>query len=400
MLALWAAIWIISAKKNQLTMWFNTSIPTLPTKPDLDCDFDINYYATRAWIGGSDPYQGFLKGAGYFKYDHPPLVLALFSWCSWIPHNWAALLWFCVQTAVFSLAVFLCWRSRRELDLYDFPLPLLLAAVLFSYPVLFEMERGNWNMLVLLFLLLTVWSLHGRSLWCDSLAGAFSGIAAWIKIYPALILLGLIALKRWRVACFFGIAVLLIGLADVSETLKFVENIKQTAQITPDRCGCFSPWSHTISGCWLLFCNNVHLKWLGLLPGTLGWGLLVFPVILWVSYWVAKVADPSRLLYPYSLWLIASATYLPPVANDYSLFFLPLAALAVWDPRDKKFIHILMVLMLIWWQPIWLPISAKFLWLSKLISLGSVGLILVFRAWEQNGEAEVEDEHSRRWVVA
>jgi len=133
----------------------------------------------------------------------------------------------------------------------------------------------------------------------------------------------------------------------------------------------------------VLFCSTVHLSWLSQLPGTAGWVLLVFPLVLWVSYWIAKVSNPSRLLYPYFLWLTAAATYLPPIANDYSLIFLPLAVWAVWDRRDNVIAHFAMVLTLIWLQPIWLPQSNTFLWFSKLISLTGVALILVRRASEQ-----------------
>jgi hypothetical protein len=382
LLALWAVIWAISLREDRLVIGNYTYIPCVP---HLGCDFDINYCTTHIWMAGGDPYRCIITGFPY-KYEHPPLVLLLFSWCTLIPHNIAGILWFSVQAVVFSLAVLACWRSRNELDLFPIPLPLLLAAILLSFPVLFEMERGNWNVLVLLFLILSAAALRGRSLWCDILAGAFAGLAAWIKIYPALFLLGLLALRRWRAAGFFAAAVLVIGLADVRGTMAFAENIKESAKsITPDFEGSFIPWSHTVSGSWLLFCGNIHQKWLEHLPKTVGWGLLVFPLVLWVSYWIAKVPNPSRLLYPYFLWLIASATYLPPIANDYSLFFLPLAALAVWDRRDKVFVHVLMVLMLIWWQPIWPPLSGKFYHYAKLLSLGSVALILVIRAWDQIG---------------
>jgi hypothetical protein len=386
LLAFWVAVWAISVKKNHLAMGKFTYIPPFPI---LGCDFDINYYAIRTWIAGGDPYQGYLrKGIGpsdYFacKYDHPPMVLPLFSWCILAPHQIALILWLAIQTAVFSLAVFTCWRNRKEMGLFSIPRPLLLAVTLFSYPVLCEMERGNWNVLVLFFLLGTVWALQGRSLARDFLAGGCAGIAAWIKVYPALFVFGLLALRRWRAAVFFGLTVLLIGLADVQGAQNFSANIKESAQLTPDFLGHFSPWSHTISGSWLLFCRDVQLKWLERLPGTAGWGLLVFPLILWVSYWVAKAPEPTRLLYPYFLWLAASATYLPPIANDYNLFFLLLAALAVWDCRDKIIIHVLMIFLLIWWQPIWLIGSGKFLYYSKLASLGITALILTIRAREQ-----------------
>lgn len=387
LLAFWAVIWTISLRKNHLVIEQYTRVPCFLY---LSCDFDINYYATRTWLAGGAPYQdyrkrfGELEGGFSHKYDHPPLVLVLFSWCTLLPHNTAVILWFIVQTAVSFLAVFTCWRNRNKLDLFCVPLPLLLAAILFSYPVQFEMERGNWNMLVLLFLLMTVAALRGRSIWCDFLGGAFAGIAVWIKVYPALFLLGLLALRRWRAAGFFGIVVLLIGLSDIQGARDFAENIQESARFsTPDYEGGFISCSHTVSGSWLLLCRNAHLNWLGGLPGTAGWGLLVFPVVLWVSYWIWRIPNPSRLIYPYFLWLMASATYLPPIANDYSLLFLPLAALAVWDCRDKPIIHVLMTFMIIWWQPLGSPLSSKDLFYCKLVSLVSVALILVSRAGEQ-----------------
>ncbi len=380
LLALWAVIWAISLSKNHLVIGKYTQIPCWP---NLSCDFDINYCAARTWLAGGDPYQSVIKGLA-FRYDHPPLVLVLFSWCFLIPHPIAIILWFSVQTAVFAFAVLACRRSRQELNLFNVPLPLLLAAVLFSFPVLFEMERGNWNILVLLFLLLTVTALRGRSLFCDILAGVCAGVAAWIKVYPALFLIGFLALRRWRAASFFAVAVILIGLANIRGVMEFAANIKESARTsTPDYEGGFIAWSHTVSGSWALFCRINRLSLLERLPGTAGWGVLVFPLVVWVSYWIARVPNPSRLIYPYFLWLIASATYLPPIANDYSLFFLPLAALAVWDRRDKVYVHVLMAFMLMWWQPIWPPVSSKFLFYSKLVGLGSVALILVIRAWEQ-----------------
>jgi len=391
LLAFWVAIWMISLRNNYLIIGKYTSIPCWPY---LGCDFDINYYASHTWAAGGDPYQRLSKEIP-FKYDHPPLALMLFSWCILIPHNHiAVILWLCVQTIVFSLAVFTCWRSRNELNLFNIPFPLLLAAILFSFPVLFEMERGNWNMLVLLFLLLSVGALRRRSLSRDFFAGSFAGIAAWIKIYPVLFLLGLLVLRRWRAAAFFVAVVLLIGLADVRGTLAFAENIRGSAgRQTPDLEGGFIIWSHTVSGSWLLLCNNLHLNWLRHLPGTIGWGLLVFPLVLWVSYWVAKAPSPSHLLYPYFFWLIAAASYLPPIANDYSLFFLPLAALTVWDHRDKVWVQVLMVFLLIWWQPIRPPVPSKFLYYCKLASLGSVALLLVIRTWEQI-KAGSQSEHT------
>src|SRR5579871_3438461 len=110
LLTLWTAIWVKSVRKNHLETQKYSYIPAMPF---LDVDFDINYYATRTWIAGGNPYQGYLrKGIGQLeaicKYDHPPVVLALFAWCLLVPHKLAVILWFFIQTTVFSVAVYLC----------------------------------------------------------------------------------------------------------------------------------------------------------------------------------------------------------------------------------------------------------------------------------------------------
>ena len=89
------------------------------------------------------------------------------------------------------------------------------------------------------------------------------------------------------------------------------------------------------------------------------------------------------MLFPYWLWLTAAGTFLPVGANDYNLFFLPLAALIVWDRRDPLWNHVLMVPMLLWWQPFQLPIHPGVILLCKLTGLYAAGCSLVNRAREQ-----------------
>ena len=87
--------------------------------------------------------------------------------------------------------------------------------------------------------------------------------------------------------------------------------------------------------------------------------------------WVGELAAlfvvqrPSRAILPYFLWLTAAATFLPPVANDYSLVFLPLAIVAIWDRRDPTPVHMVMGLVLLWWQPWQLDVSARVLILLR-----------------------------------
>ena len=115
--------------------------------------------------------------------------------------------------------------------------------------------------------------------------------------------------------------------------------------------------------------------------------------------WRCSVRD--QILYPYFTWLMAAATFFPPVSNDYNLFYLPLAALAVWDRRDAVVVHLLLALLLLWWQPLLLPIGAGLLMFFKLAGVAGVGLSLLARVRElstdQARSAVVHGARFARW---
>jgi hypothetical protein len=81
-------------------------------------------------------------------------------------------------------------------------------------------------------------------------------------------------------------------------------------------------------------------------------------------------------------WLVAVATFFPPIANDYNLVFLPLAALALYDPRDRTIVHILAAYLLLWLQPFHLTISGGILLACKVGGCWGVGLCLIARSRE------------------
>jgi hypothetical protein len=405
LLTLWAAWWAVSIPANKLVVGERTWVPCWEW---LGCDFDINYFGSRTWLAGGDPYQGYHKGTVELQYDHPPLVLALFSWSGLLPHQTAFLVWLSALALIATLGGVACWRHRAFLGVSKVPLPFVLAAVLLSYPVLFEMERGNWNLLVLLLVVAAAWALRSSSLGGDYLAGLCIGVAAWIKIYPGLLLLGLLALRRWRAATVCIAAGLAIALVSGPGVLAFAENIRDSASRgTPDQVGGFFASSHTLAGCWGLLCSHFGLSWPARAPGAVGWAVVVLPQVLWVSRRVRQACSGSgghfhnapRLLYPYLLWLTAAATFLPAIANDYNLFFLLLAALAVWDRRDPVIVHVLMATVVLWWQPVALPARASFLWLCKLVGLATVAVSLARRACEQAASEAADSRQDGQPVV-
>jgi hypothetical protein len=71
------------------------------------------------------------------------------------------------------------------------------------------------------------------------------------------------------------------------------------------------------------------------------------------------------------------------VANDYSLFFLPLAALAVWDRRDPVAVHVGLGFMLLWAQPVGFWMNTSLLLVLKYVALAACAAALVNRTREQ-----------------
>ena len=123
---------------------------------------------------------------------------------------------------------------------------------------------------------------------------------------------------------------------------------------------------------------------LGRVPGTVAAALILGPIMLWVSWRLSRCAEPRPLILPYFLWLISAATFFPPVANDYSLVFLPLAVVATWDRRDPVLVHVSMGLLLLWLQPWQLDISPRVLIFGKTAGMWAMGVSLIWRIREQS----------------
>jgi hypothetical protein len=124
-------------------------------------------------------------------------------------------------------------------------------------------------------------------------------------------------------------------------------------------------------------------------------GVFVLGLALAVSYRVARCPNPSAVLYPYLLWLAALATFAPRIANDYNFYYLPLAALAVWDRRDPLAVHVGMGLLLLWWQPIALPIGGREMFACKMLGFVAVTVSLGRRITEQR-QATVRPQATRQ----
>ena len=389
-LALWAVWWGVSWRRNSLVQVDKTWIMGWHF---LGLDFLNNYQASRHWLAGGDVYHETFGDPLGRTFCYPPLVLPTFAWCNWFPSQRALHIFLLLLLAITGVGVWSAARARNELGSQRLPIAVLLAAVLFSTPVLYALERGNFDLLVLPPLLLAAWALRERSWWRDGLAGACLAYAAGIKIYPAILVLGLIPLRRPRAFVFAGLAGLVLLSFHSGDYAGFRANAAALVAQNDPRVNHFLGWTmHSLSATWSLLVEPLGLKPLSRLPGLVAAGLILGPVLVWTSWRVFRYAASSRLILPYFLWLTALASFFPPVANDYSLVFLPMAVVAAWDRRDPVWVHMTLALLLLSWQPWQIDVGPRLLMFGKVAAIWAVGASIVGRAREQSQVADLSTD--------
>ena len=226
-----------------------------------------------------------------------------------------------------------------------------------------------------------------KSPWAEFAAGALLAIAPWIKVYPGLLGVGLVGLRRWHGLAGFILAALLFGLVDFQEVQRFARNCGQymhnsslMEQGSPPAPA--HPWCHSLPENWHNLWQRTPppLAWLAHIEGHVATALLLVPLLTWTTFHVYRSRRREELTYPFLIWVTALACFVPRAANDYSLVFLPLAALAVWDRHDPLLVHVGLAALLLWWQPFALPIDGNLLLIIKVAGLAMVGVSLAERA--------------------
>jgi len=384
MLILWGVWWAVNYQRQELQagkhFWFK------PCYVGIACDFYRHVdHPARIWWNGGDPYA---DKKIFFPY--PPSEMRLFAWVNLLTPRMAFGMWLMVMTAIITLAAWTASRWRRRLSLAEIPPLAAVAIILFSTPVLFAMERGQYDSLSLFVILAALPLLNHKSRWAQFLAGAVLCLAPWIKVYPGLVFVGLLGLRRWRALAGFVVAGLALAIAFLytGEMQKFLVNnalhIQLAETLVHYKSGDISPWNHPLSSALASFWLGTKFGWLGLLSGKIIAGMILLPPLVWVTYHIYRSPARDAVTYPYLLWIIALATFVSPISNDYNLIFLPLAVLAVWDRRDPLLVHVALALLLLWWQPIGMSINGLPLLVIKLLGLYAVAACLVERAHEQS----------------
>ncbi len=358
----------------------------------LGGDFSHNDLAARKLVAGENPYQVALGGEwGTGRYSYPPVVLALFLWCPPFPRAVTTAAWIGFAGAALVLSGVLAWRHRARLGLGRLPLLPCLVWLLFSLPAVFEMERGQYDVLVLLLVWLG-WRLAARSTALKSeLAAALClAVTIWIKVYPAPLLLGLAAGRRYRLLLLtvaFGVA---LGVVPWRATRDFVSAAPATMQaqrarhfrsvrlLAEGRWGELTPdnptWKHAFRGAQHSLsdylpglCQDLGLARLARVPGLVQAGLVAAPLLLWVCLLQYRRGDADTLL-PVLLWLVVLGTFLMPMSWDYNLCLLPVLAIMLCDRRAP------------WWQQAGLAALTLYLvpWRVEVRALAHLLFLLKF----------------------
>jgi hypothetical protein len=377
LLSLWGAWWTKNLHRNRLLAAQHTQVPAWRF---LALDFLNNYHGVRLWLAGGDPYHDPFPDPVGRKYYYPPTVLWLFVWCKYCTPRTATVI--CIL-AIIALGVFgvsVSCRARRLLGLKTVSFPLAVAAFFFTTPFLYALERGNYDLILVPLLLITVYGLKRPSMSGDLLAGSSLAFAVAIKLYPALLCVALLPLRRFRAILCSGLLLIALIACQYQGMMSFRQNIQELiSHHIPIPETPMNPAAHSLSGDWLLFWTGTRFAWLGKIPGTVAALALLVPPVVWLGSRVQPSRRAPDLLYPYLLWTLAAATFVPYIANDYSLVFLPLAALAVWGERNSVRVQMGMTLMVLCLQPLNLAIGAKLLMVFKCLALTAVAAAVAER---------------------
>jgi hypothetical protein len=172
-------------------------------------DFLTFHAAARTMVQGGDVYA-VRHPRGWHLY-YPPGMPALLTPLALLPIEAAVIAWYLIGLGglwwVFVRLVRLCDElAGRPVG------PVVVAAIGVNFgPLVSGLQRGQFSVLLFALMVEALWCYRrGRAGWC----GVWLGLAAGVKVYPALLVLPLLVRREWRAVFAFGagLSVLWIGL--------------------------------------------------------------------------------------------------------------------------------------------------------------------------------------------
>lgn len=369
LLLIWLVWWGVSIHRGDLLWAAQSSIHI----PAFGIDFSLHTETpTRIWLTGENPYAD-----KELLFSYPPIVPRLFSWVYFFTPRQALNIWIVTLGVIALTSATMANGWRKDIGLNSFSSYWVASLFVFSAPVIFAMERSNYDMLIIPLVIFGVTLSNSKSETLPVFGGLLLGLAIWAKLYPIFIIFGLFVTRKYSATFWSIFWVGLIGLSDVAEMYQFhlntnihVDKAKYVAGL-----GGFYPctWNHSFSLSWPSFWKDTPLIHIN---GNVGASVVILGMIWWVSNMIRRVAVPVTMLTSYLLWIIAAATFLPPVSNDYNLAPLPLAFLANWQGKSKLN-YLTLLCMVLWCEPVGFPANANIMLLAKLGALAGTGWLII-----------------------
>jgi hypothetical protein len=395
LLAFWCAWWTVSHFRGELVGVRSRLFQSCLEPWTFGCDFIWHIHApARDWLGGKNPYEP-KSESDIFLY--PPLVLRAFAWVGLVPAKVGQSLW----TAAILLMTAVCcrrvWHDRKRLGLEEYPYPTLIVAMLFCGPMIFAVERGQFDLLTAPLVLAGLALMRRESRLGQWTAGAVMAVAPLLKVYPGILGAGLLGLRRGRALAGFVIVGLVVCVALHDQTQQFLVNIghhtdgiRKSLQL--DQGTQVYSGNMSFPDSWPRIWRETPLRLLSNIPGPAAAALILGSLLIAVSWRMNRCAERSALAFPYLLWIVAVGSFVPPGANSYNVVFLPMAALTVCSRRDSLPCRALFWGSVVWLVPIELPVEGRWQFLLKIGTLAAVGWSLIQRANELSG-CRAETDH-------
>ncbi|MCX6357439.1 MAG: glycosyltransferase family 87 protein [Candidatus Aureabacteria bacterium] len=200
------------------------------------------------------------------------------------------------------------------------------ALVAFSYPLIFQLERGGLDMFALLLVTLGFFAL--REWGSAVVAGLCFAFAIHLKLYPLIFLYYFVIKREWRVSLSILLftAFLMVGcavasregvVAGFSQYAKLYRFLRDSYAIN---CICYFAGNHSTYNFMRATCERWSLPPELLLRVS---GIINLSLLAAISFFIIaqKARDTVTRLLDFSLIMLVM-TVTPPEANDYSLVFL------------------------------------------------------------------------------
>ena len=278
-----AARAVVSAPVVAVLGWLALLVPAYWSLVDdtgqwlFKLDSFVYYEAVRQWLDGGDLYSWYANpGQHLWPFTYTPLAAWVISPLTWMSYQQATVLLIvatplCAAVTAYAVLRRLAVAPRMARSLAPW---LALIGVIALEPFPKTMEYAQVNAILMALVAVDLFLVPERSRW----RGALSGLAAAIKLTPAVAILVLLVRREWRAAATMaGSAVgltLLAGLAAPAESWEFFTS----AMWDPGRAG-FADYS-----------GNQNLK------GAIARGL---PESAWNLTWAA-----CSLLAVVAAWLL------------------------------------------------------------------------------------------------